>query len=112
MPKHKYISQDAAIEQTCFNCAEREMCNGVCDDTDRIRAIPAADVVEVVRCKDCIHAPLPKSYYCNEIKWPKIDLIFDDTTCPYYCDDSYYSRRPLPDWFCCHGERREDDAET
>ena len=47
--KTDFITREAAIEQTCFNCAERERCNGICDDTDRIRAIPAADVRPVVR---------------------------------------------------------------
>ena len=39
-----YISREAALE----------MCD---DDYDRIRirGLPAADVVEVVRCKDCIN---------------------------------------------------------
>lgn len=48
-----YISRKAALEAVCFNCSERNICGGSCDDTDRIKAIPAADVRPVVRCRDC-----------------------------------------------------------
>jgi len=43
-----YIRRGAAIEATCSDCTERNICGGSCSDTDRLRAIPAADVVEVV----------------------------------------------------------------
>ena len=41
-----FISREAAIEAVCSYCSERGACNGICADTDLIRAIPAADVVE------------------------------------------------------------------
>lgn len=47
----EYIEREAAIKATCFNCSEKAICGGVCDDTDRIRSIPAADVRPVVRGK-------------------------------------------------------------
>lgn len=43
-----YISREAAIEQTCFNCSEQTICGGSCDDIERIKNIPAADVRPVV----------------------------------------------------------------
>lgn len=43
----EYIRRGAAIEETCSDCTERNICGGSCSDTDRLRAIPAADVVEV-----------------------------------------------------------------
>lgn len=42
-----YIRRGAAIEETCSDCTERNICGGSCSDTDRLRAIPTADVVEV-----------------------------------------------------------------
>lgn len=50
MAKHKYISQDAAIDAV-------DVCNlhrGIIDALQAIISdIPSADVVEVVRCRDC-----------------------------------------------------------
>lgn len=51
---------------------------------DDIRAIPAADVVEVTRCRDC--------------KWKQ------GSECVRFADV-----RPFPDDFCSRGERREDE---
>lgn len=51
-----------------------------------IQAHPAADVVPVVRCRECI-------YHKNERK----DILF--------CDN--FERDMLPDDFCSVGERRE-----
>ena len=57
----------------------------------RIKAMPSADVVQVVRCKDCEWAvkstELPGWYMC------KCEEAFD-----------YYAK---PDDFCSHGERKE-----
>lgn len=46
-----YISREVAIETVCYNCPEANICGGSCDDTDRLRSIPAADVREVRRGK-------------------------------------------------------------
>lgn len=67
----------------------------------RIRALeydfnmPTADVVEVVRCKDCRHY-----LYSNE----KCDLI--DTRLNFYATDKIWTN----DCFCAWGERREDGS--
>ena len=55
---------------------------------------PAADVVEVVRCKDCKHATF---YSC------KNDACYRGITCEYRIgtDDENF--------FCSYGERRESD---
>lgn len=47
----KYIKLSQALEAVCFNCSERNICMGSCDDTDRIKDIPAADFRPVVRGK-------------------------------------------------------------
>ena len=69
----------------------------------------AEKVSELVRCKDCIHAPILGIGNGFNIEWPKIDGLFEDSTCPYFCDDDYYSIRPDPEWFCHRGERRDSE---
>ena len=65
-------------------------------------AIPV-DAVEVVRCRDCKHRPHEdEDGYVHEPGW-------GDYTCPYLCEDSYYSRIPEDDFFCKRGEKREDE---
>lgn len=44
MPTDDYIKRSDALKATCENCTEHYVCNGKCDDTDRLREIPAADV--------------------------------------------------------------------
>lgn len=63
---------------------------------EALRSIPAADVVEVVRCKDCKHSKhwyrdkrLCRLWYGEEKPPAPID-VFDDG-------------------FCNYGERREED---
>lgn len=79
----EYIDREAAIKavnwQSAITMTRAAM-------TYAIKSIPAADVVEVVRCKDCKH------------RW-KGD-------CGLWCmihDDMYAEE----DYFCASGERRE-----
>lgn len=52
--------------------------------------VPTADVVEVVRCKDCVN--------CTH-------LVYEyDRTEEWWCG----AKEVLPDGFCNYGERRED----
>lgn len=44
IPNNDYILRSDALKATCENCTEHYVCNGKCDDTDRLRKIPAADV--------------------------------------------------------------------
>lgn len=48
-----YISRKKAIEEVCGDCEYYD--SNDCEECrfDRLMKIPAADVVEVVRCKDC-----------------------------------------------------------
>lgn len=54
-----YIKREDALNECCRTCivARKEAglltCTVKCFEYERINAIPAADVVEVVRCKDC-----------------------------------------------------------
>lgn len=56
-----------------------------------IKQFPTADVVEVVRCKDC-------AYYR------------DETSCCLnpHCVVYYYGHRVREDHYCSYGERRKD----
>lgn len=47
-PKEEYILRSDAIKAICENCCEKRICGGICDDTDHIRAIPAAEVEPIV----------------------------------------------------------------
>lgn len=57
------------------------------------------DMVEVVRCKDCI--------YCKIAA----DKIWREDFCKsiYECDHLHLNYIE-PDWFCADGERKDDDA--
>ena len=64
----------------------------------RINAIPAADVVEVVRCRDCKH------YDCDDGDMKCVrDADWDEETAHYYGFVEYHG----PDWFCAGGERKQ-----
>lgn len=74
----EYIEREAAIEVTCHNCSEKNICGGDCYDTDSLRSIPAADVAPVVRCKDCVY-------------WQKPQILLDDGTYRDYLPGEYES---------------------
>ena len=99
------ISRQAAIEATCYNCTQKEICDGICDDTDRLRELPTIDAVPVVRCKDCKHRPIDTGghNYGQDLFFP------DEDECPCQCGDQWYSWMPSDDWFCPNGERKTDD---
>ena len=93
----EYIDREKAIEEIRLTfCKDCNSYNGVmcraCNFDDAmsyIEDVPTADVVEVVRCKDCKYWENGKDYepYCNHIEG-----TFSDTT---------------EDDFCSHGERKE-----
>ena len=82
----RYIDADIAIEKMkIWHTQERLI--------DCVRNTPTADVVKVVRCKDCLHRdPEDKK-----------------------CDCSFQARGGIfpmeDDDFCSYGERRKEDAE-
>lgn len=91
----RYIDKDKALEfvlnntphingETTMECVERA-----------IREIPTADVVEVVRCRDCKFA----TEYCHgdyECRCPHTPWASDEYAIPCNAND-----------FCSYGERRE-----
>lgn len=57
------------------------------------------ELVEIVRCKDCIHRP-------DEYGYP----INDDYCCPCVnAGDEYYSWCPEDNWFCADGEAKGEN---
>ena len=110
-----YISREIVIDDIiveCYHCPVEGKCCEYCANTkrmDRIKNTPAADVVEVVRCKDCIHAPLPGEGHSFDVIWPRNDWGLEYSPCPYFCDDGFYSIRPKPDWFCHIGEKKREE---
>lgn len=83
----KYIEQGAALDavfgQFCASSDETERALNAA--IEEIRAIPAADVVPVVRCKDCKHY--------------QHDAFLDHDWCDGRC--------VTPDYFCADGERKK-----
>ena len=59
-----------------------------------------AELVAIVRCKNCIHRPTGYEEPEN-LRYP----IFPDTVCPCRIyGDEWYSWIPDPNWFCPNGE--------
>lgn len=65
-----------------------------------------ADMVEVVRCKDCKHRP----YSTEPGKTYGLTIEAPDGRCPCYNeDDGWYSWVPDNEFFCFYGERKEGE---
>lgn len=79
----EYIEREAVLAE-----AEYDSNFALVVPVKKVRSISAADVVEVVRCKDCKHF--------------QKDLLFGKA----YCD----GRRIEPNDFCSCGERRGNDG--
>ena len=88
-----YISRHEAIA-TAFAASGlgNSKYRDVCDIAERLRKIPAADMAEVVKCKDCKWC---HSGYCEKYD----DLI------PFGC-----ANRPWEEWFCADGARMDGEA--
>ena len=67
-----------------------------------LESIPAADVVEVVRCKGCKY--MPTGTDGNELEWP-FNEYPDRNPCPLKCEDAWYSHKPDIDFYCAYGKR-------
>lgn len=99
MAEKEYIEREATIEQArLFYCKDCNSYNGVlcrsCGFNDAMLFIedaPTADVVEVVRCKDCKHY---EPYEGEEHKGDCAELVGLESC--IYKDD-----------FCSYGERKE-----
>ena len=68
--------------------------DGVDDICAHVKALPAADVVPVVRCKDCVNGEVYLNLQGKEYVVCQLN------------DRSIW----LPNQFCSYGERREEDG--
>lgn len=87
----EYIERDEAIRKTLEACV-KVVGHGISqiaavDIVEIMESIPTADVVEVVRCKDCIFYFPP---FCNRPK-----------------NKPCQTHAIMPNDFCSYGERRE-----
>lgn len=71
--------------------------------TTQIKAVPSADAIEVVRCKDCKHRWVNEHY--GEKGYMKIKAM-----CSLDTDDPFELGRNAYDdnWFCADGERKDE----
>ncbi len=88
---------DTDIPHECFDVYEdgEKYCRGIVFSISDVR-LPAADAVEVVRCKDC--------------KWYKVSkLLAPDKFCFRLKDGNgnHVGYNFVPDDFCSHGERKD-----
>ena len=112
----KYIDADKLIEEIGISkiCEECQYVNGalcmwnvngdfvgVCET---IIDAPAADVVPVIRCRDCKHW-LPH----RQFGWDDEFDRYDDYCGLLVPEDDYYAVSRNADDFCSYAERREND---
>ena len=98
----RYIDTNYLFKcQTCRHF-DGDECDTFCDSYEcyspDMSKIPTADVVEVVRCKDCKYSSKEKRYDTDE----------EYLACGEWC--YYDSVETEPDGFCSYGERKEGDT--
>ena len=89
----EYIERDALMDFA------NNHVNGIIDTND-IARFPAADVVEVVRCKDCTH-------------WLNEEGLDDHVCLKIYSDGAvsqFAWQHREPNDFCSYGERMDNNA--
>ena len=90
----EYIEREAAIKAIENDCSELVYYTKE-DAIQCVKAIPAADVVEVVRCRECVHwKPIGS----------KAGNSFSDMEYIGGCEFTKYCRRESD--FCSYGERK------
>lgn len=93
-----YINRDIAIAR--LTALEVQNPIATMRDAKRVLAdMPAADTVEVVRCKDCIYA---QDFDDDDVQY-NVGRI-----CTCAVNEDYVSMRWADD-FCSYGERRDDE---
>lgn len=99
-----YIKREDAIRQIVKTSAQNELDILAIGTVIYILSeMDSADVVEVVRCKDCKHRPIDTQEEGNgfDYEFP------EEYGCPGYCDDGYYAQRFKDDFYCAWGERAD-----
>ena len=111
-----YDCSDLVFEPDDQICAKQHSSCGSCRWLEtkraiqkRVMSLPAADVRPVVRCRDCMYAPLGTDDGEDQgfaLEWP-YDEWPEDNPCPCKCEDGWYSHKPKPDFFCANGRRKK-----
>lgn len=100
--ENDYISRQAAIEafekELSAKYNRRELAIGFVGVKSILDNLPSADVVEVVRCKDCKHFELNKPYVIQGVP------VLGHEVCNVWGDGCKTDQ----DGFCFMGERRTD----
>ena len=93
----RYIDADKLIEEMCVNVFPRDAQHLFLAMRGMVRNAPTADVVEVIRCKDCKHA-----YFRYNTK----DTLQEIYACRKRPAGRTH-RKVSGDFFCKHGERKD-----
>ena len=93
----EYIDREAALRAITYNPLAKPEPNDIIALTlltaqKRIRKIPAADVVPVVRCKDCKHYSDFDTHNCKRLNF-------------HFCNKFANVTREMD--FCSYGERKQ-----
>ena len=101
MEAHEYIKREDALKAVNY-AGPRERASlvdvALMVAYTKINSIPAADVVEVVRCKDCQNC---------EVIYP-VKIIEYEPEEVYYCKAHNGSRNPKD--FCSYGRRKDETS--
>ncbi len=85
--RKEYIERGALLKEAESRLVWNHQAAGVAV-YEAIQEAPAADVVEVVRCRDCVHY---RSLIPDGERWCEI----------------LKAESPIEDGFCCYGERKD-----
>ena len=103
----KYIDADLLISKELIpltkrlDCCHPKQMKGVLMAINKIEEAPAADVVEVVRCKDCV--------YSREMdKYEREIYLSNCVGCTMH-SKSYHGVIMQDDDFCSYGERKDEE---
>ena len=84
----RYIDADALLKKILYGNSDSIVLRGYA--AELVKAMPTADVVAVVRCKDCKHKVLTSDGEYNP----------EDIVCDYFASDGFCEND-----FCSYGER-------
>ena len=99
-----YIKREDAKRAAFLGCYQKQQVDAM---NALIDSIESADVVEVVRCKDCKHKP--NGYTDDDVlRYPNFPHE-ESNPCPCQVyEDKWYSWIPNDDFYCSFGERRSE----
>ena len=100
--KHSHPKEMSGPKYIDFNLIGELVVHGYVHYED-LKGIPAADVVEVVRCKECIHY-MPYDWMFSEVR--KNENINDYPKNEIGCE--WIDHHINPEGYCSYGERKNE----